>query len=71
MELMCEHMEENRYGDWTITRPWMEAIKKVVGESFEDSYQTLGQSILFTLSKNNQTYSKRLIAFMINRLIFL
>lgn len=55
LELMCEHMEENRYGDWTITRPWMEAIKKVVRESFEDSWQQALAS--YSLSDLGSKYS--------------
>jgi hypothetical protein len=55
LELMCEHMEENRYGDWTITRPWMEAIKQGVGESFEDSWQQALAS--YSLSDLGSKYS--------------
>lgn len=60
LELMCEHMEENRYGDWTISRMWMEAIKKAVEESFEGSWeQALAAYTTTDLGKKYSIYVKQ------------
>ena len=60
LELMCEHMEENRYGDWIIPRMWIEAIKKGVEESFEGSWeQTLDAYTTTNLGKKYSIYIKQ------------
>ena len=57
LELLCEHMEENRYGDWTISRRWMEAIQKGVAESFDDSWeQTLANFKTVDFDKQYSIY---------------
>ena len=57
LELLCEHMEENRYGDWTISRRWMEAIQKGVEESFDDSWeQTLANLTTVDFDKQYSIY---------------
>lgn len=57
---MCEHMEENRYGDWIIPRMWIEAIKKGVEESFEGSWeQTLDAYTTTNLGKKYSIYIKQ------------
>ena len=57
LELLCKHMEENRYGDWTISRRWMEAIQKGVEESFDDSWeQTLANFKTVDFDKQYSIY---------------
>ena len=57
LELLCKHMEENRYGDWTISRRWMEAIQKGVEESFDDSWeQTLANLTTVDFDKKYSIY---------------
>ena len=57
LELLCKHMEENRYGDWTISRRWMEAIQKGVEESFDDSWeQTLANLTTVDFDKQYSIY---------------
>ena len=57
LELLCKHMEENRYGDWTISRRWMEAIQKGVEESFDNSWeQTLANLKTIDFDKQHSIY---------------
>lgn len=60
LELLCEHMEENRYGDWTISRMWMEAIKDGMEESFDGSWeQALATYTTTDLGKKYSIYVKQ------------